>query len=85
MNVRKKILKFAIYNPISKISYLSLMIEFFFSFISLVLHNTYWRGLFYDDDFTQYLTAIKSTIHHQSNLCYLDNRSTNCILISSII
>ena len=56
-----------------------------FSFISSVPHNTSWHGPFYGDDFTQYSTAIKSTIHHQSNPCYLDSRSTNCILISSII
>ena len=51
----------------------------------MVPYNTYRRELFYDDNFTQYSTAIKSTIHHQSNLCYLDSRFINCILISSII
>ena len=38
----------------------------------LCIHNTYLCELFYGGDFTQYLTAIKFTIHHQSNLCYYD-------------
>ena len=40
-------------------------------FISLVPHNTSRYKLFYGDNFTQYSTVLKSTIHHQSNLCYL--------------